>query len=154
MALNTDTAVYGVVPTISTRKGSSSNVRKRYGLSYPLFANTNAGYYSKESGKELIRNNLKQLLTTHLGERVLLPGYGLDLRKYLFQPMDSILFEAIKTEILAAIAKYAKGVKVIKLGVYPVDEYGAEGLQAMQIKLSVKVEEIESTTFEVGVKIG
>ena len=68
--------------------------------------------------------------------------------------MDNILFESIKQEILTAIARYAREVKVLKLGVYPLNEYGAEGLQAMQIKLSVQVKEIESTTFEVGVRIG
>jgi len=154
MSLNTDTTLYGVLPSNRTKKDSSSNLEKIYGLSYPLFENTDAGYFSKESGVKLVRNNLKQLLTTNLGERILLPRYGLDLRKYLFQPMDNILFESIKQEILTAIARYAREVKVLKLGVYPLNEYGAEGLQAMQIKLSVQVKEIESTTFEVGVRIG
>jgi len=154
MVLNTDTTVYGVVPNLDVQKITAATVDKTYGLSYPLTANTNSGYFSKESGKALVRNNLKQLLTTNLGERILLPRYGLDLRKYLFQPMDNILFESIKQEILTAIARYAREVKVLKLGVYPLNEYGAEGLQAMQIKLSVQVKEIESTTFEVGVRIG
>jgi len=68
--------------------------------------------------------------------------------------MDNLLFESIKNEIIGAVAKYAKNVKILKIGVYPLDDYGAEGLQAMQIKLSVQVKEIEDTTFEVGVKLG
>jgi len=154
MALNTDTTVYGVHPPIDIRKKAAASTKRVYGLSYPLTANLNAGYFSKETGKSLVRNNLTQLLTTNLGERILLPGYGVNLRKYLFQPMDETLFEAIKNEILAAIAKYATNVKVIKIGVYSLDEYGVEGLQAMQIKLSVQIKESENTTFEVGVKIG
>ena len=154
MVLNTDTTVYGVVANLDIEKRVASNVQKSYGLSYPLTKNVNSGYFSKESGKELVRDNLRQLLSTHLGERVMLPGFGLDLNKYLFQPMDELLFQSIKSEIVGAITNYATNVKILKIGVYPLDDYGAEGLQAMQIKLSVQVKEIEDTTFEVGVKLG
>jgi len=154
MVLNTDTTVYGVVPNLDVQKITAATVDKTYGLSYPLTANTNSGYFSKESGKALVRNNLKQLLSTDLGERVLLPLYGIDLKKYLFQPMDQILFESIKNEILNAVAMYATNVRVLKIGVYPLNEYGAEGLQAMQIKLSVQIKDSENITFDVGVKIG
>ena len=155
MAVTTSTTIYGTPPVLEAKKQISSNIRKRerYGFAYPLTSNIYAGYFLKASGKSLIRNNLMQLLKTDLGERILLPGYGINLKKYLFQPMDEILFEAIKNEILNAIAKYASNIKVLKLGVYPLDDYGVEGLQAIHIKLSVQIIE-EDTTFEVGVKIG
>ena len=154
MALNTNTTIYGVTPNISTKKTVSTNVTKSYGLAYPLTKNMNAGWFSKESGLSLVRNNLKQLLSTDLGERVLLPGYGLNLKKYLFQPMDEQLFERIKQEILSTIYKYATNVKVLKLRVLPVEEYGLEGLQALQVTLSLQLNDSEGSTFEVGVKIG
>ena len=154
MVLNTNTSVYGVVPNIEIRKRTSSNIDKLYGLAYPLTENLGGGYFNKASGKTLVKNNLKQLLSTNLGERILLPGFGIDLKKYLFQPMDAILFESIKNEILTAIAKYARNVKVLKLGVYPLDNYGPEGSQAIRIKLSVQIKDNLNTMFEVGVKIG
>ena len=154
MSTTTSTTIHGVTPSIHIKKQAMSHVITRYGFGYPLTKNLNAGYFSKATGKELVRNNLTQLLTTSLGERIMLPGYGINLRKYLFQPMDEMLFKSIKEDILEAIAKYANNVKVLKLGVYPLNEYGAEGLQAMQIKLSVRIKENENTTFEVGVKIG
>lgn len=154
MALNTNTTVYGITPTLSTSKRISSNVNRTFGLAYPLTKNLNAGWFSKESGIELVRNNLKQLLSTDLGERILLPGFGLNLKKYLFQPMDDELFEMIREEILETIDKYANNVRVLKLGVFPVEDYGLEGLQALRITLSVQLKESEGTVFEVGVKIG
>ena len=108
----------------------------------------------KESGVELIRNNLKQLLSTDLGERVLLPRYGLNLKKYLFQPMDEELFEAIKSEILGTMSRYANNVRVLKLRVVPLDDYGLEGLQALKVVLSLQLKESDNLVFEVGVKIG
>ena len=154
MALNTNTTVYGITPTLSTSKRISSNVTRTFGFAYPLTKNLNAGWFSKESGIELVRNNLKQLLSTDLGERILLPGFGLNLKKYLFQPMDDELFEMIREEILETINKYANNVRVLKLGVFPVEDYGLEGLQALRITLSVQLKESEGTVFEVGVKIG
>jgi phage baseplate assembly protein W len=154
MAINTNTTVYGVIPTVSNKKRISSSIQKTYGFAYPLTKNLNAGWFSKESGIELIKNNLKQLLSTDLGERVLLPRYGLNLKKYLFQPMDEQLFETIKREILGTMSRYANNVTVLKLKVLPWDSYGLEGLQALQIILSVQLKESEGTVFEVGVKIG
>jgi len=154
MAINTNTTIYGNTPTISTGKRVSSKVNKIYGFAYPLTNNLNAGWFSKESGISLVRNNLKQLLSTDLGERVLLPRYGLNLKKYLFQPMDDELFETIKSDILGTINNYANNVRVLKLGVFPLDDYGLEGLQAIKVVLSVQLKDSEDTVFEVGVKIG
>tara|TARA_R110000824_G_scaffold217138_1_gene403695 strand:+ start:1875 stop:2339 length:465 start_codon:yes stop_codon:yes gene_type:complete len=154
MAINTNTTIYGISPTINNKKRISSAVDKTFGLAYPLTENMNAGWTSKESGIQLVRNNLKQLLSTNLGERVMLPGFGLNMRKYLFQPLDEELFEAMRDEILVAIDKYANNVRVLKLTIYPLDDYGVEGLQALKIILSVQLKESEDTMFEVGVKIG
>jgi len=154
MALNTNTTLYGVTPTISNKKVVSNAIDKVQGLAYPLTKNMNAGWFHKESGISLIRNNLKQLLSTDLGERVMLPGFGLNLKKYLFQPMDEQLFESIKREIVGTIYKYAKNIRVLKLKVLPLDEYGVEGFQAIKIILSVQIKDSEGVMFDVGVKIG
>jgi phage baseplate assembly protein W len=154
MVLNTNTTIYGITPTLATNKRVSSSIKKTYGLSYPLTNNISAGWFSKESGLALVRNNLKQLLSTNRGERVMLPGFGLNMRKYLFQPMDEELFESIKQDILSTINNYANNVRVLKLGVFPLDDYGVEGYQALKIVLSVQLKDSEDTVFEVGVKIG
>ena len=154
MSLNTNTTTYGVIPTISTSRSVVGSVSKTFGLTYPLTKNMNAGWFSKESGISLVRNNLKQLLSTDLGERVMLPGFGLNLKKYLFEPMDEQLFESIKREILDTLYKYAPNVKILKLRVLPLDDYGVEGFQAIKIILSVQLKDSENSVFDVGVKIG
>lgn len=154
MALNINTTIYGTSPTISTKKVVTNAIDTVYGLAFPFTKNMHAGWFSKESGISLIRNNLTQLLSTDLGSRVMLPEFGVNLKKYLFQPMDEQLFESIKREILGAVYKYAKNVKVLKIKVLLLDEYGPEGYQAIKIILSVQVKDSEGVTFDVGVKIG
>jgi len=155
MVIHNSTTVYGVRHTKRVRKETPSNVRRKvFGLSYPLSKNIHKGYFSKETGKELAYNNLKQLLRTEPGERILLPKFGCALNQYLFQPLDAELFESIKETVLTSIARYARNVEVLRLGVFPLDQYGAEGMQALQVKLLVKLLDSDEVTFDVGVKIG
>ncbi len=54
--------------------------------------------------EEDIQRSLEILLSTSLGERVMLPAYGCNLRDLLFEPIDTglqtLLFDRIKTAIL------------------------------------------------------
>ena len=43
------------------------------------------------AGEEDIRSSLEILLSTQVGERVMQPTYGCDLRKLLFEPLDTSL---------------------------------------------------------------
>ena len=70
MALNTDTTVHGIVSLPEVTKRVISNSDRIYGLAYPLTENLGGGFFNKASGKDLVRNNLKQLLSTVLGERI------------------------------------------------------------------------------------
>ena len=155
MPINTTTTLYGVDPTQRVRKEAGVNVRKKkHGLAYPLSTNLHSGFFNKESGTKLAYNNLQQILKTEPGERILLPKFGCALNQYLFQPMDKELFEAIKETILTSITRYARNVEVLRVGVFPLDDYGMEGFQALQVQLLAKLKDSDNVTFDVGVKIG
>ena len=155
MPTSTSTTIYGVTPTKRVIKDSGTNVRRKgYGLGYPLTKSLHHGFFNKEAGAELAYNNLQQLLRTEPGERVMLPKFGCSLNKYLFQPLDRQLFESIKETILTSVTRYAKNVEILKLGVFPLNEYGNEGLQAIQVQLIAKLKDIDNIIFEVEVRIG
>jgi|6_EtaG_2_1085325.scaffolds.fasta_scaffold69764_2 hypothetical protein len=126
---------------------------KRYGLAFPIGKQTEGGYFAKQAGIELAKKNLHQLLATERGERIMLPNYGANLKRFLFQPMDSFLFREIKEEIISAVSNYAPQVTLNKLSVFPLDDYGAEGLQALKIVLIASLKEYEDLIFDVEVKI-
>lgn len=50
-----------------------------------------------------ITNSLRNLFTTQKGQRFLFPLYGLDLRKYLFEPIDDNVGQMIGSDIVRAI---------------------------------------------------
>ena len=130
--VNTTTTNYGVPVSPSIERGIKSKYKTRFGLAYPLakfkkvIPNTylqqnnvtNVTYFGKAKGLALIKNNLKQLIRTQKGERVMLPDYGLSLEKYLFEPLDETTYELIKKDILDNIEKFFSIGRVLKLSIY------------------------------------
>lgn len=131
MATTTTFEKYGVPITIEVQKAATSKTRERKGLAYPLvqsLSKTVTGgfihspssqghYFSPASGKSLIRNNLRQLLLTQKGERLMLPDFGLDMARFLFEPLDQTLFFLIRREIVLNITKYFRNIRIIKVNV-------------------------------------
>lgn len=68
--------------------------------------------FGENDYKSLIRSSLQRILMTNKGERVMLPEFGCDLNKYIFEPADSFLEAEIKNEILTAIQKWEPRVTV------------------------------------------
>lgn len=153
MAINTNSQLFGRVVSTEKKNTVGSKSKKVFGMGFPIGKGSSRGYVGNEVGLELVKNNLRQLLQTEKGERVMLPNYGVKLKKYLFEALDQETFGSIKQEILTSIARYIKGVKVLKLRVLPIDDFGLEGLQAIRIDLLVQIKELEGAIVEVGVKI-
>ena len=49
---------------------------------------------------EAVRNNVKSLLLTEKGQRIMQPSLGINLKKYLFEPLDDNILISIENEIL------------------------------------------------------
>lgn len=61
---------------------------------------------------DAIKSDLMHLLLTNKGERLYLPDFGTNLRRYIFEQNDTISYEDIKEEITDAIKKYIPNLKV------------------------------------------
>ena len=72
------------------------------------FKDSPNGYYFKlnNNDKDAIRADLLHLLLTNKGERLYLPDFGSDLRKYIFEPNDSITHEDIRNNLNETIKRY------------------------------------------------
>jgi len=150
----TSTDIHGVSPTKFVKKeATSQGWKKIYGMQFPTGGSLEKGFFPKKSSKELIRNNIQQLLLTEKGERVMLPNFGVSLRRFLFQPLDRQLFDVIQGEIVSAFSNYLPNVEIVKLSVVPLDSFGSEGMQALQIKLIVKLLDRSNIIVDVGVTL-
>lgn len=74
------------------------------GWSFPPTFLPAAGTVTLTSGEEDIQQSLQILLSTTLGERVMLPDYGCNLEELLFEPIDTglqtLIYDRIRTAIL------------------------------------------------------
>jgi len=151
MATNTNTEVYGVKAPKQALFDVKSKGLKPTGIRFPI--TTDTGYFKKSSGITLVKENLRQLLLTKRGERVMLPNFGTDLRNYLMEPMDQALFSRIKTDIMECMSRYARGVKLLKIQIIPGETPTHSGGHHLKINLFCAIVEEENVTFEVKVDL-
>lgn len=147
------TIVYGRTVNKQIQKDVQVIDNKIYGFQFPLKDNKR-GYFSKQTGIELVKNNLKQLLRTERGERVMLPNYGVSLKKYLFEPLDKLTFQSLQSEILTSISNYMPNIEVLKLSAVNTEDIGYEGVPGVVITLVAELKEFQNNLIEVEVKIG
>jgi phage baseplate assembly protein W len=84
---------------------------KFIGLQYPL-VKTPKGVLAHSSDIPQIKADLLQLLLTNPGERVMLPEYGVPLRRLVFEPNDTRLEMAARNMIAEAIQKWEPRVEI------------------------------------------
>ncbi len=148
---------YGRIGNVGIKKSSKSQTKKTYGFAYPIVNGNHhhtGGYFRKESGLNLIRHSLQQLIRTRKGERVMLPDFGTNLDYYLFMPITKQLLLEIKDDILGAVSKYTPNVKVLKLQVFPIDNISVAGGQGIKVILQVQLIDLDNQIIDVPVEIG
>jgi hypothetical protein len=154
MAANQIVNLYGLVAPRFLEQIPIAQRRAVFGLNFPLGQNKiNGGFFQKVSGVEMIKDAVKQLLQTGRGERVMLPKYGCNLRKFLFQPLDEATFEAIKREIRYSFYHYIVGANIKRLAVFPFGEAGPAGGNSLKIVLSLELDTGDLDIFDVEVNI-
>lgn len=153
MAANQTVTVFGSEPVRYFNQTVVSTRKPRYGLAFPLGKSTLGGFFSKSEGIQLIKGAVQQLLLTDRGERVMLPNFGCNLKKYLFQQLNEGLFEEIKREIQQSFYQYIVGASLVKVGVFPTGDAGPLGGNSLRVVLSLKLNVADLEVFDVEVII-
>lgn len=151
--INENEVVRGSIPSNEILASiKQKDVKKRYGLQFP-FVNTNKGYFSKMADTEVIKSNLRQLIMTEPGERVMLPDFGCPLKSLLFMPLDDEVITEMRDRIYFSISTYLPTVRVLNLNVVPLDEFASNGMPTIKITLVCKVLDSVDSVFNVSVTL-
>jgi phage baseplate assembly protein W len=76
-------------------------------IDFPFRDGDNGFYFQmNKTDKDAIRADLLHLLLTNKGERLYLPDFGSDLKKYIFEPNDSITHDQIRDNLNDTIKLY------------------------------------------------
>ena len=110
---------------------------KRLGLGWPIGKNSRQPYFSKASSMYLIKSQIKQLLRTRKGERPMLPDYGIEIEKYLFDPLTSTIAAQLATEVRRAITLYASNIRLLSVRVFSDENIKGYGMPGLLINLTI-----------------
>ena len=117
-----------------------------YGITLPV-KNGNTGFFeSAFSSYEQAKSNLKNLLLTKKGERVMQPNFGTGLSSLLFEQMDDSFEEKLKETITNSVNFWLPYISIEEIDVNMTDEMKdkntASALRALR-KLSIDYQIIE-----------
>ncbi len=72
----------------------------------PLNIDEINGYALNQNFKEVARQNLKMVILTSPGERIMIPEFGVGIRNYLFENVNNSTFNTIRQRIDNQVASY------------------------------------------------
>ncbi len=81
----------------------------------PLMKSSIDGFETIKSINGLVAQNLKMLIMTSPGERVMEPEFGVGIRSFFFEPMRSDTFVRIQQAITAQVGLYMPFVSIINI---------------------------------------
>mgnify|MGYP005815071485 CR=1 FL=1 len=84
-------------------------------VALPLQYSQIDGFQMNKDIKSLFRQNLKMLVLTDPGERVMEPDFGVGIRQYLFQNFTQSTYSEIDTRIRDQVKKYIPAIKIGKI---------------------------------------
>ena len=103
---------------------------------------------------EAVKNNIRNLLSTHEGERYLQPTIGLNLRKFLFEQFTDELRLQIENDILDTLEFWLPFIQVKNLEIEMSSASDSTGKNTLMINVLFNITRDPNTLESVQVEIG
>ena len=81
----------------------------------PITRNTSDGFTMIKDFKTLIQQNLKMLVLTAPGERIMEPTFGVGARQYLFENFGDTVYEEIKVNIRKQAKEFMPAINIMQI---------------------------------------
>ncbi len=86
-------------------------------FAYSFFANPMSGDVGKKTGANAVKSAIVSILKTNHNERMFQPEFGSNIRALLFEQMNPITEERIKTEVENAVKNHEPRAEVLGITV-------------------------------------
>lgn len=110
-----------------------------------FFSNDTKVDIKSSDDESAIVNSIRNIFSTTPGERILEPGFGLNLKQWLFEPLDEFTAQEIGETIVSGIKRFEPRVEVKNVNIdinYEQHEYN------IQLVLSVPALNINNKTYD------
>ena len=94
------------------------------GVSLPF----NKPFSSTYTTKDQIKSNLINLLLTDIGERVMNPFFGCNLKRFLFEGITEINIETLRENLISSISIFIPEITVTAIDITPDEDYNSINL--------------------------
>ena len=112
------------------------------------------GYFASTSTTiEAVKNNIRNLLNTHKGERLMQPNMGIGLRKYLFQQLTPDINIQIQDEIADTISTWLPFVEIQNIDIIVASDDSTVGQNTLKVSVSFNIKQNPNTLESVQVAI-
>ena len=111
----------------------------------PLSTDNIDGYTLIKSYNELVTQNLKNLILTAPGERIMDPTFGVGIRNYLFEQNTSETHQEIATRIANQVSKYMPFLEIEAVFLSPREEVPDSELNSIEIQIKYFVKPLNMT---------
>ena len=99
--------------------------------------------FNEEEIEKMIKQNLKMILLTHPGERIMVPDFGVGLSRFIFElENDDDVYDDLMSIIRQQIAIY---LPVIKINDLQMDSYPDEAYIKLKLSYTIDFLEIKDT---------
>lgn len=105
----------------------------------PLMKDPSDGYALIKDYSSLVKQNLKMLLLTAPGERIMYPEFGVGLRNYLFENNVNSTYDQIETRIRQQVKTYMPFVEVRSVLFNPVFSESGTNENGIHISMNFRV---------------
>ena len=86
-------------------------------MAYSMFANPMSGDMGKKTGAGAVKGAIVSILKTDFNERLFQPEFGSNIRALLFEPMNPITEERMKTAVEDAVRAHEPRAQIIGITV-------------------------------------
>tara|TARA_Y100001963_G_scaffold153552_1_gene240542 strand:- start:715 stop:1155 length:441 start_codon:yes stop_codon:yes gene_type:complete len=123
------------------------------GLKLPLVLD-NGEFASTKTTLEAVKQNVLNLCSTEVGERVMQPNLGITLKRFLFEPYSEDLVAQIQHTIMGSIKYWLPFVKLNKVDVRMSANEAGDFKNTMEIDIHFNLKKDPSTHESVQIKVG
>jgi phage baseplate assembly protein W len=111
------------MPIPQTIRVNPLDLQKNIAIGVSLPFNGPGVFNSTYTTKDQIKSNLVNLLLTDIGERVMNPNFGCNLKRFLFENINDINSENIKNAVLESITYYIPEITITSIILTPNPDY-------------------------------
>ena len=117
-----------------------------YGLSVklPLRLDPSDGYALTKTYKEMVKQNLKMLVLTCPGERMMDPIFGVGIRNFLFEQNTKEIHGTIQSTIIRQAGLYMPFLDIVSMDIKDFDDDPSIHRNAIHISLNYKIKPLDS----------